>query len=178
MPEKDHIDRFLERFGDRLPLQDLVVEGIVDRIGGLNRRLNREMEATLEDFGLNHGEWKVLGTLWRVGAPHRLSPGQLARIEDLSSGAMTNRLDRLEQAGHVRRLPDPGDRRAVQVELTDKGRKTWEKAVAAQAKKEAVVASALTEREKQQLTNLLRKLMLDFEKRERDAKVTPASAAG
>ena len=170
MPEKDHIDRFLERFGDRLPLQDLVVEGIVDRIGGLNRRLNREMEATLEDFGLNHGEWKVLGTLWRVGAPHRLSPGELSRMEDLSTGAMTNRLDRLEEAGHVRRLPDPSDRRSVQVELTDKGRRTWEKAVGAQAKKEAVVASALTEREKEQLTALLRKLMLGYERREAGGK--------
>ncbi len=66
----------------------------------------------------------------------------------------------------VRRLPDPDDRRGVQVELTAKGKGTWEDAVAAQAKKEAVVASALTEREKEQLTKLLRKLMLGFEKRE------------
>jgi DNA-binding MarR family transcriptional regulator len=166
LAEQDHIDRFLERFGAQLPLVDLVVEGIVDRIGGLSRRLHREMDATLEEFGLNQGEWKVLGTLWRAGKPHRLSPGELARIEELSSGAMTNRLDRLEEGGHVRRLPDPDDRRGVQVELTDRGRRTWEKAVAAQAKKEAVVTSALNDREKAQLTNLLRKLMLEFEKRE------------
>jgi DNA-binding MarR family transcriptional regulator len=165
--EQDHIDRFLERFGERLPVMDLVVEGIVDRIGGLSRRLHREMDETLEDFGLNYGELKVLGALWRLGEPHRLSPGALSRVEELSSGAMTNRLDRLEEDGYVRRLPDPEDRRAVQVELTDKGKQTWEKAIAAQAKKEAVVASALSDREKQQLTNLLRKLMLEFEKRER-----------
>jgi DNA-binding MarR family transcriptional regulator len=164
--DKDHIDRFLERFGSRLTGVDLVVEGIVDRIGGLNRRLHREMDETLEDFGLNYGEWKVLGTLWRAGEPHRLSPGTLAKVEELSTGAMTNRLDRLEEAKLVRREPDPDDRRGVQVVLTDKGRQTWEDAVAAQAKKEAVVASALSEREKQQLTNLLRKLMLGFEKRE------------
>jgi DNA-binding MarR family transcriptional regulator len=165
--EQDHIDRFLQRFGARLPVMDLVVEGIVDRIGGLNRRFHREMDETLQDFGLNWGEWKVLGALWRLGGPHRLSPGELARVEELSTGAMTNRLDRLEEAGHVRRLPDPEDRRAVRVELTDKGRDVWEKAVAAQAKKEAVIASALSDREKQQLTNLLRKLMLGYEKRER-----------
>jgi DNA-binding MarR family transcriptional regulator len=164
--EQDHIDRFLERFGERLPVMDLVVEGIVDRIGGLSRRLHREMDETLEDFGLNSGEWKVLGALWRRGAPHRLSPGQLAKVEELSTGAMTNRLDRLEEAGHVRRLPDPDDRRAVQIELTEKGKRVWEKAVAAQAKKEAVVVSTLTDREKEQLTNLLRKLMIGFEKRE------------
>ena len=167
MAEKDHIDRFLERFGERLPVMDLVVEGIVDRIAGLSRRLHREMDETLEDFGLNHGEWKVLGILWRAGAPHRASPGSLAKIEELSTGAMTNRLDRLEEAGLVRRLPDPGDRRAVQVELTDKGRQTWEKAVIAQGEKEAVIADALSDREKEQLTKLLRKLMLGYEKRER-----------
>jgi len=164
--EKDHIDRFLERFGAQLPLSDLVVEGIVDRIGGLNRRLNREMDETLKGFGLNRGEWKVLGALWRLGEPHRLSPGELARLEELSTGAMTNRLDQLEQAGLVRRRPDPGDRRAVQVELTAKGRQTWEKVVAAQAEKEAVVTATLSDREKQQLTTLLRKLMLGFEARE------------
>jgi DNA-binding MarR family transcriptional regulator len=164
--EQDHIDRFLERFGSRLPGVDLVVEGIVDRIGGLNKRLHREMDETLEDFGITFGEWKVLGTLWRAGAPHRASPGQLARIEELSTGAMTNRLDRLEAAGLVRRLPDPDDRRAVQVALTDKGRTTWERAVAEQAKKEAVVTSTLSDREKEQLTKLLRKLMRGFEKRE------------
>jgi DNA-binding MarR family transcriptional regulator len=167
VPEKDHIDRFLERFGERLPLPDLTVEGIVDRITGLSRRLNREMDATLDEFGLNHGEWKVLSSLWRAG--EALSPGVLAKIEELSTGAMTNRLDRLESAALVRRLPDPDDRRAVQVELTDKGKRTWEKAVAAQAKKEAVVASALSEREKEQLTNLLRKLMVGYEKREGQA---------
>ena len=165
-PEQDHIDRFLERFGPRLSGVDLVVEGIVDRIGGLNKRLHREMDQTLEEFGINSGEWRVLGTLWRGGAPHTMSPGELARIEELSTGAMTNRLDRLEEAGLVRRLPDPDDRRAVKVQLTDQGRTTWEHAVAAQAKKEAVVASALTDREKQQLTKLLRKLMLFYEKRE------------
>jgi DNA-binding MarR family transcriptional regulator len=169
MAEQDHVDRFIERFGERLPPMDLVVEGIVDRIGGLNRRLNREMDETLAAFGLNRGEWKVLGALWRGGEPHRLSPGELARVEELSTGAMTNRLDQLEAAGLVRRLPDPDDRRSIQVELTDKGRQTWEKAVAAQAEKEAAFASALNEREKEQLTRLLRKLMLWFEAREKAA---------
>src|SRR5215217_4285939 len=100
--EQDHIDRFLERFGSHLPGVDLVVEGIVDRIGGLNKRFHREMDETLEDFGINSGEWRVLGTLWRAGAPHRMSPGHLAKIDELSTGAMTNRLDRLETAGLVR----------------------------------------------------------------------------
>jgi DNA-binding MarR family transcriptional regulator len=85
---------------------------------------------------------------------------------DLSSGAMTNRLDRLEQAGLIRRLPDPDDRRRVVVELTEHGRETYRSAVGVQAKKEALVTAALNDREKAQLNALLRLLMLEFERRE------------
>jgi DNA-binding MarR family transcriptional regulator len=80
---------------------------------------------------------------------------------------MTNRLDRLEQAGLVRRIPDPDDRRGVLVELTGKGRKAWEDSVNAQAEKESLVAAALTEAEKKQLNALLRRLMREFERREK-----------
>jgi DNA-binding MarR family transcriptional regulator len=77
---------------------------------------------------------------------------------------MTNRLDRLEAADLVRRLPDPSDRRAIQVELTDKGARVWEEAVGAQAAKEGLIASALGLEEKEQLNALLRRLMLGFER--------------
>jgi DNA-binding MarR family transcriptional regulator len=163
---RDHVDRFLEEYGNNFPTFDVEVEGIVDRINGLSRRVLRETDKTLEDFGLNVGEYKVLNALLLAGPPHRLSPGDLARREDLSSGAMTNRLDRLEGAGLVRRLPDPRDRRAVQVELTEAGKRTWEDAFAAQAEKEALVASTLDKREKKELNALLRRLMLAFEQRE------------
>ena len=168
--EQDHVDRWLADFVKEAPPVDVTVEGIVDRIGGLNRRLLREMEETLESFGLTFGEWKVLGVLRRAGPPYRRSPGDLAKYEELSSGAMTNRLDRLEEAGLVRRLPDPADRRAIQVELTAKGKRTWEDAFTAQAEKEALVASALGKREREELNALLRRLMLAFEKREAEHK--------
>jgi DNA-binding MarR family transcriptional regulator len=86
---------------------------------------------------------------------------------ELSSGAMTNRLDRLEEADLVRRLPDPEDRRSVVVELTDHGRETIQKMVGAQAQKEALLAMSLSAREQKQLNGLLRKVMLEFERRER-----------
>ena len=79
---------------------------------------------------------------------------------------MTNRLDRLEQAGLVRRLPDATDRRSIQVELTAKGAKVYGRAVEAQAAKESIVAAALQPREQDQLNDLLRKLMIEFERRE------------
>ena len=163
MDQRDHVDRFLDRLAPELEL-DREVEGIVDRIGGLNRRIKRTAEETIAEFGLGHGEWHVLGMLHNQGP--RLSPGALAKRLELSSGAMTNRLDRLEQAGLVRRLPDPDDRRGLQVELTDEGRRIYRESVAAQAAKESVIASALSADEQRQLNALLRRLMLEFERRE------------
>ncbi len=163
---EDHIDRFLKRLAI-LPREveiDLDVEGIVDRIGGINRRVKRGMETTLTEHGLSHPDWQVLTSL-RLVPGHRSSPGELAGDLELSSGAMTSRLDRLEKEGFVRRLPDPDDRRGVVVELTDEGRKAWDTAASVQGRKEAFFASALTKPEQKQLNDLLRKLMLAFEAR-------------
>jgi DNA-binding MarR family transcriptional regulator len=162
--EEDHVDRFLAEH--ELPGVDLEVEGIVDRINGLNRRLHKMLDETLAEFGLTHGEWKVLNHLQGAGPPYRRSAGKLAERAELSSGAMTNRLDRLEQAGLVRRLRDPDDRRGVKVELTEMGLKVWEDALRTGAAQEALVAGALSKDEKGQLNALLRRLMLEFERRE------------
>jgi DNA-binding MarR family transcriptional regulator len=163
--EEDHIDRWLA--SHELPgAVDLEVEGIVDRINGIRRRLNRMLDETLAEFGLTDGEWKALTHLQLDGPPHRKSVGKLAKWADLSSGAMTSRIDGLERRGLVKRVPDPDDRRGVLVELTDAGRRTWEESVSAQAQKESLIASALSEDEKKQLNTLLRRLMIEFEKRE------------
>jgi DNA-binding MarR family transcriptional regulator len=81
---------------------------------------------------------------------------------------MTNRLDRLERAGLVRRLPDPTDRRGIQVELTEKGDKTYVAAFAVQAEKEKIVTAGLKPNEKRELNALLRHLMIAFEKLDGD----------
>jgi DNA-binding MarR family transcriptional regulator len=162
--ELDHVDRFLMSIKDELPPDlDLTVEGIVERISSLGRRLKKLMEDTLADHGLTWGEWKVLGRLLHQGPPYRLSPGKLAEYLELSSGAMTNRLDQLEEAGLVRRLPDPSDRRGVQVELTETGRKAYRRPVDTAAKKEALLTSALNAREREQLNGMLRRLMVAYE---------------
>ncbi|HSC91261.1 MAG TPA: MarR family transcriptional regulator [Gaiellaceae bacterium] len=163
--ERDHVDRFIDEHADALVGIDIRVEGIVDRIGGIQRRLKHALEETLEEFDLSFGEWRVLTSL-RWADQHRQSPGDLARTHELSSGAMTNRLDRLERAGLVRRLPDPDDRRGVQVELTEEGLRTWQQSVVAQAQKEAIVAAALTPEEMDQLNALLRRVMIELERRE------------
>src|SRR2546421_5521073 len=113
--ERDHIDRFLASIRERLPMLDPEVEGIVDRIGGLDRRFKRAMDETLGEFNLDYAEYKLLGLLSREGEVYRSSPGRLARLMELSSGAMTNRLDRLEQAGLSLQPPDTPDRPGTQV---------------------------------------------------------------
>jgi DNA-binding MarR family transcriptional regulator len=161
--ERDHVDEFLDSIKEELPTSvDLTVEGIVDRIGGINRRIKKTLDETLAEHGLTLADWRVLGALRWAGAPYRRSAGDLARGADLSSGAMTNRLDRMEAAGLVRRQPDPDDRRGVKVELTEKGMRLWQESVGVQARKEALLASALSQAEKERLNALLRRLVLAF----------------
>jgi len=166
---EDHVDRFLRRLEglSRETELDLEVEGIVDRINGIARRVRRAMEVTLAEHGLTHPEWEVLGKL-RLAEGHTSSPGELAAEIEVSSGTMTSRLDRLEQDGLVVRRPDTADRRGVLVELTPAGKAAYEAAVNVQARKEAFFASALTAAEQRRLNDLLRKLMLAFEDRERE----------
>ena len=176
--ERDHVDDFLDSIKEELPQSvDLTVEGIVDRIGGINRRIKKSLDETLAEHGLTLADWRVLGALRWAGAPYRRSAGDLARVADLSSGAMTNRLDQLEQAGLVRRLRDPDDRRGVLVEPTDKGRQLWEEAIGVQARKEALVAAALDADEREELNALLRRIMLAFDRAGIEGKKRAGEAA-
>ena len=168
--ERDHIDEWLEKaWLQDIPNLDFAVEGIVDRMSGLTRRFKRSLNDVLAEHGLTFEEWDVLGALRRAGPPFRRSAGELAKFSELSSGAMTNRLDQLEKAGLIRRVPDEHDRRAVQIEVTDAGRALYERTVDAQAAKEAIVAEALTAKQQDQLNDLLRRLMRTFERREAES---------
>jgi DNA-binding MarR family transcriptional regulator len=161
--KEDSVDKLLADWREELPGVDLEVEGAVERIQWIFRKIRRRMDETLADHDLSYEEWGLLGHLKLGGAPYASTPGKLAEKQDLSSGAMTNRLDRLEEQGLIRRRPDPKDRRSLQIELTDKGHKVWLKTVHAQAAKEAAIGAALSEKELAQLNNLLRKVLSRFE---------------
>ncbi len=158
----DVIDRKLDVFTREFPDLDRETEGIVDRVLALHRLIRRAHDATLEEVGATFEEWQVLCALRYVGAPYRESPGRLAEQLGLSSGAMTARLTKMEARGLLARLPDPDDRRGVQVELTAEGRSLWERCVGVQAEKEELVAGALTATEKSELNDLLRRLLHAF----------------
>lgn len=163
--ETDRVDQLLEEWAPKLPPIDLGIEAAVQRLQWIHKLIEREMGETLGEHDLTHGEWKLLRDLAMEGEPYRSSPGRLAEKAGLSSGAMTNRLDQLEKAGLVRRLPDPEDRRAIKVELTDKGHQLWVDSINAQAAKEARLATALDGRELAQLNKLLRKVLAGLEDR-------------
>jgi DNA-binding MarR family transcriptional regulator len=161
---EDQIDRLLANIAAAGVVDiDLDVEGIVDRIGKINSRMKKAQKATLREHDLTPEEWGVMCVL-RLGKDAcRSSPGDLASELELSSGAMTSRLDRLEETGLVRRLPDPEDRRGVVVELTEKGRAAWDDAANVQGRREAFFARTLTKPEQKQLNTLLRKLLLGLD---------------
>ena len=160
--ERDHLDGMLEIWSREIPDLDLATEGIVERIHILAKGFDRSMDETLSASDLDRRAFHVLGKLRSAGAPYRRSAGHLAADMRLSSGAMTNRLDRMEAAGLIRRLPDPKDRRGTLIEPTERGNAAWERAVGTQAVREAQIASVLDAGEREELHHLLRRLMRAF----------------
>jgi DNA-binding MarR family transcriptional regulator len=161
-PDLDDLDAMLEVWAHEIPNLDPLTEGIVERIEKLAKAFDRSLDETLAATGLDRRSYHVLSKLRRVGPPYRRSAGQLAEHMGLSSGAMTNRLDRMEAAGLIRRLPDPNDRRGILVEPTEAGREIWDRAVGTQAEREAKVAAVLDRKEREELHRLLRVLMRAF----------------
>lgn len=105
----------------------------------------------------------MLATLRRSGAPYRLSPGALLRSMMVTSGTMTNRIDRLEEKGLVRRVPDPEDRRGILVELTEQGRELVDIVLISHVANEERILKALSKEEQQTLATLLSKLLSSLE---------------
>jgi DNA-binding MarR family transcriptional regulator len=158
-PARDEIDEQLGVWVREIPDLDRLTEGIIERIGILNYNINIGMEETLAEYELDRRGFALLGKLRRIGKPYQASAGKLAADLRLSSGALTNRLDRLEAAGLIRRLPDPHDRRGTIVEPTELGNSLWDKTVGAAARREIGYTSVLSTAEKEQLHDLLRKMM-------------------
>ncbi len=160
--ETDRLDDMLLVWAREIPNLDPLTEGIVERVQFLAKQFNQSMDRTLEEFGLEHRTFHLLGKLRSVGPPYRRTPGELAEQMHLSGGAMTNRLDRAEEAGLIRRLPDPSDRRGTLIEPTKAGHTAWDTTVGAQAQQEALIAGNLTDAEREELHRLLRRLMGAF----------------
>lgn len=159
----DAVDQMVEQWAQEWPELDTADKAVLSRIGRIDDHLDRHFKATLAAEDLSFYAFKLLSTLRRSGPPYRLTPSELSRNLLVSSPAMTNQIDQLEEAGLVVRSPDPSDRRVVLVGLTDVGRRRIDSALLAHAADERRIIVALTEAERVTLTGLLRKLLLHLE---------------
>lgn len=164
MPETDLIDRIREQWSRERPELDSGAFAIAGRLQVLGKLLERRVASCLAPLELSPWAFDVLATLRRQGAPYSLSPTELSHATMLTSGAMTNRLDRLESGGLVRREPDPSDRRGVRVALTDAGRELTDRAIEARFEEARSSLTALSAAERGALEELLRRLLVDLER--------------
>jgi DNA-binding MarR family transcriptional regulator len=162
----DEIDRIVAEWNRERPDLDVSPTHTLQRITRLSLLQGVSFARVFAPYGVSFGEYLVLAALYRSGSPSRMSPTQLFNSVILSSGAMTNRLDRLEAMGLVKREPDPADRRGRLVVLTDRGRELVEAAVVDHLANEEQLLAALDPTEREQLARLLRKLLLSAPFRE------------
>lgn len=161
---KDPVDAIIEQWAQERPDLDTAAMEVFGRIQRLSRAMGDRMEKAYAKYGISRGEFDVLATLRRSGAPYALSPRQLSATLMLTTGGMTGRLDKLEQAGLLRRSPDPHDRRGLQVTLTEQGLHLADEAVGAGLALQTEALSALDGDRAEQLADLLRELLLATER--------------
>ncbi len=160
---RDDVDRLVEAWQRERADLDLAPMQVLSRVSRLGHHLDRARKASFADHALESWEFDVLAALRRAGAPYELSPGRLIKETLVTSGTMTNRVDRLVARGLVARLPDPHDRRGVLVRLTDEGRAQVDGALASLLERERDLLAGLDAPAQQRLAGLLRDLLAPFE---------------
>jgi len=156
----DPVDDILEQWSEERPELDTASLGVVIRVMGLYKAFHRQATSALEELNLELFEYDVLSALRRQGKPYALPATRLAKQSDLSNGAMTNRVNRLEAKGLVRRRPDDSDRRGVIVTLTAKGKKIIDKAIQYRLDVADGSLGGISKKERKELAALLRKVRL------------------
>jgi len=156
---RDEVDDLVAAWQAERPDLDVKPLQVLSRVSRLARHLDRARRTAFADHGLEPWEFDVLAALRRQGPPYELSPGALLRTTLVTSGTMTNRVDRLEQAGLVRRRRDPEDKRGMLVTLTAAGQTRVDAALADLLESEQALLAGLPEDSRQTLAGLLRILL-------------------
>lgn len=161
--EQDHVDRVREQWRTVRPEVDTAPAAIVARIGRIAAYFDQSTDALMGEHGLARSSWDVLASLRRAGPPYELSPTELYQALMRSSGAMTNRLHRLERAGLIERCPHPADGRGRLVRLTARGRKVVDELAPIHMQNEERLLAALSDEDRSTLEELLRRLARSLE---------------
>ncbi|AFN57033.1 DNA-binding MarR family transcriptional regulator [Zymomonas mobilis] len=159
---RDHVDFVVAQWADVMPELDASSMEIFGRMIRVQKHLERLRSEALSHYGFKEGEFDVLATLRRLGSPYRLTPTELYRSLLITSGAMTNRLVRLESAGMIERIADSQDKRSSQVALTEKGKALIEQAVKTHTEVQNRVLAVLEPEQCQILAGLLKKILLNL----------------
>jgi DNA-binding MarR family transcriptional regulator len=158
-PDEDEIDRLIAGWERERPDLDLIPMAVVARLLRAAGAIGAGLELTAREHGLQVPEGDVLFTLRRSGEPYRLQPSDLSAMLLVSSGTLTNRLDRLEDKGLIERVPHPTDRRSTEVALTEAGFELAEGVVGEHVENERRMLAGLSSAELERLDSLLRKLL-------------------
>jgi DNA-binding MarR family transcriptional regulator len=176
--DMDEIDQIVEQWNRERPDLDVSPTETLQRITRLSLLQGVSFARVFAPHGVSFGEYLVLAALRRAGPPYRMNPTRLFSSVILSSGAMTNRVDRLEAMGLVERQPDRTDRRGRLVALTDRGRELVDAAVEDHLANEQRLLEALDATEREQLAGLLRKLLVSPGFQELDPAARPERGQG
>ena len=159
----DEVDDLVAGWRAERPDLDVAPLHVLSRVSRLAKHLDRARRAAFAGHDLESWEFDVLSALRRQGRPYQLSPGALLRATLVTSGTMTNRIDRLTETGLVSRRPDPQDKRGVLVTLTERGREAVDAALADLLLRERELLGELDEDQRDQLAALLRVLLAPFD---------------
>jgi DNA-binding MarR family transcriptional regulator len=160
---RDEVDRLVEAWQRERADLDLRPMEVLSRVTRLGHHLDRARRQAFAEHRIESWEFDVLAALRRAGTPYELSPGRLLKETLVTSGTMTNRVDRLAGRGLVERLPDPTDRRGVLVRLTASGRRTVDGALEGLLRREQDLLAGLDAADQERLAALLRSLVVPFE---------------
>jgi DNA-binding MarR family transcriptional regulator len=163
MPTSDEVDRIVDAWSRERPDLDFSPLQVLSRVGRLARHLERARRTAFAASDLELWEFDVLSALRRAGAPYQLSPKALLQQTLVSSGTMTNRIDRLVERRLVERRTDPNDGRGILVVMTADGRERVDVAISTLVQAESELLERLPRAEQERLSSLLRKLSLDFD---------------
>jgi len=159
----DEVDELIAAWRVQRPDLDVEPLQVLSRVSRLARHLDIARRGAFASHGLESWEFDVLSALRRAGPPFQLTPGALLRATLVTSGTMTNRIDRLAAAGMVRREPDPRDRRGVLVTLSAQGREVVDAALTDLLAREQALLAGLRENQRTLLADLLRTLLAPFD---------------